>query len=74
MEPSECEAFGGKRILLYRRAGVRMKRIDKQFDFIREIDKEKEITRHTFLADASRRENDAEHAWQMANKTILLQE
>ena len=51
-----------------------MKRIDKQFDFIREIDKEKEITRHTFLADASRRENDAEHAWHMAIMTILLQE
>lgn len=53
---------------------MRMERIDKQFDFIREIDKEKEITRHTFLADASRRENDAEHAWHMAIMTILLQE
>ncbi|MDD6070855.1 MAG: HD domain-containing protein [Clostridiales bacterium] len=51
-----------------------MERIDKQFDFIREIDKEKEITRHTFLADSSRRENDAEHAWHMAIMTILLQE
>ena len=53
---------------------MRMERIDKQFEFIREIDKEKEITRHTFLADASRRENDAEHAWHMAIMTILLQE
>ena len=51
-----------------------MERIDKQFEFIREIDKEKEITRHTFLADASRRENDAEHAWHMAIMTILLSE
>lgn len=53
---------------------MRMERIDKQFEFIREIDKEKEITRHTFLADASRRENDAEHAWHMAIMTILLRE
>ena len=37
-------------------------RIDRQFDFIREIDKEKFITRQTFLSDAKRRENDAEHA------------
>lgn len=51
-----------------------MERLDKQFDFFREIDKEKEITRHTFLADASRRENDAEHAWHMAIMTILLSE
>ena len=30
-------------------------RIDRQFDFIREIDKEKFITRQTFLSDAKRR-------------------
>lgn len=51
-----------------------MERLEKQFEFIREIDKEKEITRHTFLADASRRENDAEHAWHMAVMTLLLSE
>ena len=47
-------------------------RIDRQFDFIREIDKEKFITRQTFLSDAKRRENDAEHAWHMAIMTFLL--
>lgn len=51
-----------------------MERLDKQFEFFREIDKEKEITRHTFLADATRRENDAEHAWHMAIMAILLSE
>ncbi|MDE6435101.1 MAG: HD domain-containing protein [Lachnospiraceae bacterium] len=51
-----------------------MERLDKQFEFFREIDKEKEITRHTFLADATRRENDAEHAWHMAVMTLLLSE
>ena len=42
--------------------------------FIREIDKEKFITRQTFLSDAKRRENDAEHAWHMAIMTLLLSE
>lgn len=49
-------------------------RIDRQFDFIREIDKEKFITRQTFLSDAKRRENDAEHAWHMAIMAYLLKE
>lgn len=31
-------------------------RLEKQLDFIREIDKEKEIFRQTYLADASRKE------------------
>ena len=41
-------------------------RLEKQLDFIREIDKEKQIFRQTYLADAKRKENDAEHAWHMA--------
>lgn len=49
-------------------------RIEKQFDFIREIDKEKFIGRQTYLSDARRKENDAEHAWHMAVMTILLSE
>ena len=49
-------------------------RIDQQFDFICEIDKEKFIGRQTYLTDAKRKENDAEHAWHMALMTILLSE
>ena len=49
-------------------------RLDQQFDFIREIDKEKFIGRQTYLADASRKEDDAEHAWHMAIMTLLLSE
>ena len=49
-------------------------RIEKQFDFIREIDKEKFIGRQTYLSDARRKENDAEHAWHMAIMTVLLSE
>jgi putative hydrolase of HD superfamily len=49
-------------------------RLEKQFDFIREIDREKFIKRQTYLTDAVRKENDAEHAWHMAVMTILLSE
>lgn len=49
-------------------------RIDRQMDFIREIDREKEIVRQTYLADGSRKEDDAEHAWHMAVMTALLAE
>ena len=49
-------------------------RIDKQFDFFREIDKEKFIGRQTYLSDGTRKENDAEHAWHMAVMAILLSE
>ena len=37
-------------------------RLERQFDFIKEIDKEKFIQRQTKLSDGVRRENDAEHA------------
>ncbi len=47
-------------------------RLDKLFDFFREIDKEKHIQRQTLLADGSRRENDAEHAWHAAVMALLL--
>ena len=49
-------------------------RIEKQFSFIREIDREKLIGRQTYLSDGKRKENDAEHAWHMAVMTILLSE
>lgn len=49
-------------------------RLRKQFDFIREIDKEKLVGRQTYLSDGKRKENDAEHAWHMALMAVLLQE
>lgn len=49
-------------------------RLKKQFDFFREIDKEKFIGRQTYLTDGVRKENDAEHAWHMAVMTVLLSE
>ena len=51
-----------------------MERLKRQFDFILEIDREKEIIRQTPIADGSRKENDAEHAWHMAVMVLLLAE
>ena len=51
-----------------------MNRLEQQFAFILEIDKEKQIGRQTYLADCVRKENDAEHAWHAALMTILLSE
>ncbi|MCC8140029.1 MAG: HD domain-containing protein [Lachnospiraceae bacterium] len=39
-----------------------------------ELDKEKEIVRQTYLADGSRKETDAEHAWHMAIMCCILSE
>ncbi len=49
-------------------------RLQKQLDFILEIDKEKNILRQTHLSGHGRRENDAEHAWHMAVMAYLLRE
>ena len=49
-------------------------RLEKQFAFCLEVDKEKQIGRQTYISDASRKENDAEHAWHMALMTLILSE
>ena len=49
-------------------------RIRQQFDFLLEIDKEKEVVRRTPLHDNSRMEDDAEHAWHMAVMALILSE
>lgn len=49
-------------------------RLEKQFQFCLEVDKEKQIQRQTYISDASRKENDAEHAWHMALMTLILSE
>ena len=49
-------------------------RLQKQMDFILEIDKEKNIFRQTHLTNHGRNENDAEHAWHMAIMSYLLKE
>lgn len=49
-------------------------RLKKQMDFILEVDKMKKIGRQTYLSDASRKENDAEHSWHLAVMVMLLTE
>lgn len=49
-------------------------RLEQQMNFIKEIDKIKKIGRQTYLSDASRKENDAEHSWHLAMMVLLLQE
>lgn len=49
-------------------------RLERQLQFILEIDKLKLILRQTLLTDSSRRENSAEHSWHLAMMAILLAE
>lgn len=49
-------------------------RIDRQFEFLLEADKEKFIERKTLKSDGKTFENDAEHAWHMVLMCILLGE
>lgn len=49
-------------------------RMRRQWEFAREIDKEKFIKRQTYKSDGITRENDAEHAWHAAVMTLLMSE
>ncbi len=49
-----------------------MEKLEQQIRFLLELDKQKEIVRQTYLADGSRREGDAEHAWHLAVMAFLL--
>lgn len=49
-------------------------RLKKQMAFALEMDKEKGIGRQTYVLDALRKENDAEHGWHLALMTMVLSE
>lgn len=49
-------------------------RLAQQVGFILEIDKLKQIFRQTPLLDDSRKENDAEHTWQLAMMAVVFAE
>jgi putative hydrolases of HD superfamily len=51
-----------------------MERIDKQIDFLLEIDRLKSIYRRNYISDGTKRENDAEHSWYFAMAALLLSE
>jgi putative hydrolase of HD superfamily len=50
------------------------RRLEKQVEFILEIDRLKTVIRRTALTDQSRRENSAEHSWHLAVMALLLHE
>lgn len=49
-------------------------RLKKQYAFLMEIDKMKQIYRQTHIRGRSRQENDAEHSWHLAMMAFLLSE
>lgn len=49
-------------------------RLRQQFQFILEVEKLKQIIRRTPLLDGSRRENDAEHTWELTLMAMVLHE
>lgn len=49
-------------------------KLKKQMEFALEMDKEKGVGRQTYILNAARKENDAEHGWHLALMTLLLSE
>lgn len=49
-------------------------RLTAQLEFLLEIDRLKLIERRSFVTDASRRENSAEHSWHLAMLALVLSE
>jgi putative hydrolase of HD superfamily len=53
---------------------INMTRLEQQMNFIIEVDKLKSIIRQNYLADGSRKEDDADHSWHLALMCALLGE
>lgn len=51
-----------------------MERLEKQIQFLLELDRLKEIKRQTLIASGIRQENDAEHSWSLALMCLMFQE
>jgi putative hydrolase of HD superfamily len=51
-----------------------MDRLEQQINFIVETDKLKSIIRQNYLADSSRKEDDADHSWHLALMCAVLSE
>lgn len=47
-------------------------RLDRQLDFLLEIDRLKQVLRASPIADGSRRENSGEHSWHLAMFALVL--
>lgn len=68
--------WSGGKVRLYerRRGGCAVERLAAQLAFIAEIDKLKHVLRQNLLLDGSRRENTAEHTWELAMMALVLVE
>jgi putative hydrolases of HD superfamily len=55
-------------------SGETTSRLAAQMAFVLEIDKLKGVLRQSLIADGSRRENTAEHSWQLAMCALVLSE
>jgi putative hydrolase of HD superfamily len=53
---------------------IQESRLEQQLDFILEVDRLKSVLRETLLTDSSRKENSAEHSWQLAVMVIVFSE
>ena len=51
-----------------------MARLEQQLGFVLELDKLKAVIRQTHLPNQHRRENSAEHSWQLATMALVLAE
>ena len=54
--------------------GLLKERLEKQIDFIIEVDKLKKVFRQNVVIGTTRNENDAEHSWHLALMALLLSE
>lgn len=55
-------------------SNLNLMELEKQMNFIVEIDKLKSIYRQTILTDKSRNEDDAQHSWHLATMAFLLKD
>lgn len=53
---------------------MQMTTLEKQLNFLREIDRLKTVVRQSPLLDKSRKENSAEHSWHLAMYALVLNE
>lgn len=49
-------------------------KLEKQIEFILEMDKLKNVSRRNYLSDGKRRENSADHSWHLAVMAMVLEE
>ena len=71
LKPVRVSALGQR---LLEHEDRKMKRLEQQLTFIKEIDKLKDIYRRSYLLSQTRKENSAEHSWHVALMALLLKD